>query len=46
MAGTVRQSLDVNALERYLDEHVKYIETPISIKQVRLHVRGDPPYVH
>ena len=46
MAGVVRQPLDVISLERYLDEQVEYIKTPISIKQVGLHVRGDPSYIY
>ena len=46
MAGVVRQPLDVNALEMYLKEQVEYIKTPVSIKQVRLLVRGDPSYIY
>ncbi|OQV03597.1 hypothetical protein CLAIMM_08619 [Cladophialophora immunda] len=33
MAGAVRQSLPVNALEAYLAKHAAEIQTPISIKQ-------------
>jgi hypothetical protein len=34
MAGAVRQPIDIPSLERYLDEHVPIIKTPIDVKQV------------
>lgn len=33
MAGTIRQSLDSEALTKYLDENVQIIKTPVVIKQ-------------
>ena len=35
MAGQVRQPIDIKALEKYLDENVPEIKTPIDLKQVR-----------
>ena len=34
MAGPVRQPIDVAALERYIDQNVPDIKTPIDVKQV------------
>lgn len=34
MAGEIRQPIDLAALERYIDSHVKEIKVPISVKQV------------
>jgi hypothetical protein len=34
MAGEIRQPIDLAALERYIDNHVKEIKGPISVKQV------------
>ena len=36
MAGAIRQPIDLAALERYIDSHVKEIQVPISVKQVGL----------
>ncbi|BCS19017.1 phosphotransferase family protein [Aspergillus puulaauensis] len=33
MAGTVRQPIDVPALERYIDQNVPIIKTPLEVKQ-------------
>jgi hypothetical protein len=35
MAGTVRQPIDIAALERFIAENVPEIELPIEVKQVR-----------
>jgi hypothetical protein len=35
MAGPVRQPIDIPALERYIDQHVPVIKTPLDVKQVR-----------
>jgi hypothetical protein len=34
MAGRVRHPIDVKALERYIEEHVPEIKTPLEVKQV------------
>lgn len=34
MAGRVRHPIDVKALERYIEQHVPEIKTPLDIKQV------------
>lgn len=34
MAGAIRQSIDIDALERYIESHVPDIKTPIDVKQV------------
>lgn len=34
MAGAVRQPIDLQALERYIDQNVPSIKTPLGIKQV------------
>jgi hypothetical protein len=34
MAGAVRQPIDIPSLERYLDQNVPIIKTPIDVKQV------------
>ncbi|KAL4967939.1 phosphotransferase family protein [Aspergillus stella-maris] len=33
MAGAVRQQIDIPALERYIDQHVPIIKTPLEVKQ-------------
>ncbi|KAL4802699.1 kinase-like domain-containing protein [Aspergillus unguis] len=33
MAGAVRQPIDIPALERYIDQHVPIIKTPLEVKQ-------------
>jgi hypothetical protein len=38
MAGRVRQPIDVKALEKYIDQHVPDIKTPLDVKQVRTHI--------
>lgn len=35
MAGEVRQPIDVPSLERYLDQNVPAVKTPLEVKQVR-----------
>ena len=35
MAGAIRQPIDIKALERYIDQHVPAIKTPLEVKQVR-----------
>lgn len=35
MAGPVRQPIDLKALERYVDQNVPEIKTPLELKQVR-----------
>lgn len=37
MAGPVRQPIDIPALERYIEQHVPIIKTPLDVKQVRSH---------
>ena len=34
MAGAIRQQIDIPALERYIDQHVPIIKTPLEVKQV------------
>lgn len=34
MAGSIRQSIDIKALESYIREHVAVIQTPIAVSQV------------
>jgi hypothetical protein len=34
MAGEIRQPIDIAALERYINDNVKEIQVPISVKQV------------
>lgn len=34
MAGEVRQPIDLPALERYIDQHVPALKTPLGLKQV------------
>ena len=36
MAGAIRQPIDIKALERYIDQHVPAIKTPLEVKQVKL----------
>jgi len=35
MAGSIRQPIDIPALEKYIDEKVSEIKTPLDIKQVQ-----------
>ena len=35
MAGEVRQPIDIKALEKYIDQNVPQIKTPVDLKQVR-----------
>jgi hypothetical protein len=34
MAGPVRQPIDLASLERYIDQNVEQIKTPLELKQV------------
>lgn len=36
MAGAVRQPIDIQSLERYLNQNVPEIKTPVDLKQVSL----------
>lgn len=36
MAGTVRQPIDIQSLERYISQQVPEIKTPIELKQVTI----------
>jgi hypothetical protein len=36
MAGEVRQPIDIPSLERYIDQHVSEIKTPLDVKQASL----------
>lgn len=36
MAGEVRQPIDIPSLERYIDQNVSEIKTPLDVKQVSL----------
>lgn len=36
MAGEVRQPIDIPSLERYIDQNVSEIKTPLDIKQASL----------
>lgn len=36
MAGEVRQPIDIPSLERYLNQNVPEIQTPLDLKQVSL----------
>ena len=35
MAGEVRQPVDIKALEKYIDQNIPQIKTPVELKQVR-----------
>jgi hypothetical protein len=37
MAGEVRQPIDLPSLERYLNQNVPVVKTPLDLKQVRVH---------
>lgn len=37
MAGEVRQPIDLPSLERYLNQNVPVVKTPLDLKQVRAH---------
>ncbi len=39
MAGEIRQPIDITALEKYVEEHVPEIKTPLEVKQVK----SNPP---
>lgn len=34
MAGPIRQPIDIPSLERYIDQNVPSIKTPLGVKQV------------
>lgn len=34
MAGPVRQPIDIQSLEKYIDSNVPLIKTPLDVKQV------------
>jgi hypothetical protein len=34
MAGEVRQPIDLPSLERYIEQHVPALKTPLGLKQV------------
>jgi hypothetical protein len=36
MAGAVRQPIDIPSLERYIDQTVPELKTPLDVKQVSL----------
>ena len=36
MAGNVRQPIDIDSLERFIDANVPEIKVPLDVKQVRL----------
>ena len=36
MAGAIRQPIDLDALQRYVESNVPQIKTPLDVKQVRL----------
>jgi hypothetical protein len=36
MAGVIRQPIDIPALQRYIEQHVPQIKTPLEVKQVRV----------
>lgn len=36
MAGAIRQPIDIESLQRYIDANVPDIKTPLDIKQVSL----------
>ena len=40
MAGAIRQPIDISALQRYIEQNVPQIKTPLEVKQVR---RGASP---
>jgi hypothetical protein len=37
MAGAIRQPIDIPALERYIEQNVPQIKTPLEVKQVGTH---------
>lgn len=39
MAGAVRQPIDLKAFQKYIEEHVPEIKTPIDLKQVGCSLR-------
>lgn len=36
MAGPIRQPIDIKALEKYIEQTVPEIKTPLEVKQVQL----------
>ncbi|KAH6660191.1 phosphotransferase enzyme family protein [Truncatella angustata] len=44
MAGRVRHPIDVKALERYIEEHVPEIKTPLEVKQQFGYGQSNPTY--
>jgi hypothetical protein len=36
MAGEVRQPIDIPSLEKYIDQNVPEVKTPLDVKQVSL----------
>lgn len=38
MAGPIRQPIDLAKLEKYIDDNVPEIKTPLDVKQVSMHV--------
>lgn len=36
MAGAIRQPIDIPALQRYIEQNVPQIKTPLEVKQVRI----------
>ena len=43
MAGAVRQPIDIQSLERYLNQNVPDIKTPVEVKQVSFFDKGQCP---
>ena len=43
MAGEIRQPIDVAALQKYIEENVPEITTPLEVKQVN-HIKPLPRY--
>lgn len=46
MAGAVRQPIDQKAFERYLQENVPEIKTPIDLKQVRYTIQAQSSHIN
>ena len=42
--GEIRQAVDVSALNRYLEQHVPAISTPVSVKQFSFG-QSNPTYI-
>lgn len=45
MAGEVRQPIDIKSLERWIDQNVPEIKTPLGVKQVK-HPMHRIVYIH